>query len=42
MSESSVDLDGAPYTGFMALTEVFHLEDQLAALYEAPTERSSS
>ncbi|SDY69155.1 L-rhamnose mutarotase [Herbiconiux ginsengi] len=30
MSEFFVDLDGAPDTGFLQLTEVFHLEDQLA------------
>jgi len=27
-----LDLDGAPDTGFLSLTEVFHLEDQLSAL----------
>ncbi|WP_199765268.1 L-rhamnose mutarotase [Nesterenkonia massiliensis] len=33
MSEFFVDLDGArPDTGFLELTEVFHLEDQLDAL----------
>jgi L-rhamnose mutarotase len=32
MAEFFVDLDGAPDTGFLELTEVFHLEDQLAAL----------
>ena len=30
-----VDLgDAAPDTGFVELTEVFHLEDQLAALHD--------
>ncbi|MFB2598794.1 L-rhamnose mutarotase [Herbiconiux sp. P17] len=29
MSEFFVDLDGDPDTGFVQLTEVFHLEDQL-------------
>ena len=29
MGEFFVDLDGAPDTGFLQLTEVFHLEDQL-------------
>jgi len=42
MSEFFVDLDGAPDAGFLHLTEVFNLEDQLAALDAAPTERSSS
>jgi len=32
MSEFFEELDGAPDTGFLQLTEVFHLEDQLAAL----------
>jgi len=41
MGDFFVDLDGAPDTGFLALTEVFHLEDQLAALDAAPTGRSS-
>ena len=31
MGEFFADLEGAPDTGFMTLTEVFHLEDQLAA-----------
>ncbi|MFC4224077.1 L-rhamnose mutarotase [Lysinibacter cavernae] len=31
MAEFFVDLDGAPDTGFLQLTEVFNLEDQLAA-----------
>lgn len=30
MGEFFVALDGAPDTGFLRLTEVFHLEDQLA------------
>ena len=42
MGEFFVDLDGAPDTGFRQLTEVFNLDDQLAALDAAPTERSSS
>ena len=32
MGEFFVDLEGAPDEGFLELTEVFHLEDQLAAL----------
>ncbi|WP_368497105.1 L-rhamnose mutarotase [Herbiconiux sp. A18JL235] len=31
MSEFFVELEGAPDTGFVRLTEVFHLEDQLPA-----------
>jgi L-rhamnose mutarotase len=31
MAPFFVALEGAPDTGFVALTEVFHLEDQLAA-----------
>ena len=42
MGEFFVHLDGAPDTGFLQLTEVFNLEDQLAALDAAPTEGSSS
>lgn len=42
MGELFVDLDGAPDSGFLQLTEVFNLEDQLAALEAAPTEGSSS
>lgn len=42
MGEFFVDLDEAPDAGFLQLTEVFNLEDQLAALDAAPTERSSS
>ncbi len=30
MSAFFIDLDGAPDTGFLQLTEIFHLEDQLA------------
>ena len=41
MGEFFVALDGAPDTGFLQLTEVFHLEDQLDALITA-TERSTS
>jgi L-rhamnose mutarotase len=29
MSDFFVDLDGAPDTGFLQLSEIFHLEDQL-------------
>jgi L-rhamnose mutarotase len=35
MGEFFVDLDGAPDEGFLELTEVFHLEDQLARLDRA-------
>ena len=45
MSEFFVALDGAPDTGFLQLTEVFHLEDQLDALgttTPTATERSTS
>jgi L-rhamnose mutarotase len=42
MSEFFVELDGAPDTGFLQLTEVFHLEDQLAALDETATESDAS
>ncbi|TFD56353.1 L-rhamnose mutarotase [Cryobacterium sp. Hh7] len=41
MGEFFVALDGAPDTGFLQLTEVFHLEDQLIDLATA-TERSTS
>lgn len=41
MAEFFVALDGAPDTGFLQLTEVFNLDDQLAALAGAPTERST-
>lgn len=34
MGEFFVDLDLPPDQGFLQLTEVFHLEDQLAALHE--------
>ena len=40
MGEFFVALDGAPDTGFLQLTEVFHLEDQLIDLATA-TERST-
>ncbi|SFR68571.1 L-rhamnose mutarotase [Agromyces sp. CF514] len=36
MGEFFVDLDVPPDEGFVRLTEVFHLEDQLAALDAAP------
>lgn len=46
MGEFFLDLAGAPDNGpdkgFLQLTEVFNLEDQLAALDGAPTEGSSS
>jgi L-rhamnose mutarotase len=42
MSEFFVDLDGAADTGFHQLSEVFNLEEQIAALDAAPTGRSSS
>lgn len=42
MGEFFVDLDAAPDEGFLQLTEVFNLEDQLAAAVAAPTERSGS
>jgi L-rhamnose mutarotase len=42
MGEFFVDLDEAPDTGFLHLTEVFNLEDQLAALPVTSTERSNS
>ena len=35
MADFFVDLDGAPDEGFLELTEVFHLEDQLARLDSA-------
>jgi L-rhamnose mutarotase len=39
MAEFFVDLgDAQPDTGFVRLEEIFHLEDQLAALDVAPTE----
>ena len=39
MAEFFEDLDGArPDTGFERLEEVFHLEDQLAALPDHPTQ----
>ena len=42
MSEFFVALNGSPDTGFLQLTEVFHLEDQLDALTTTATERSTS
>lgn len=42
MGEFFVDLDGAPDTGFDQLTEVFNLEDQLAAADAAQTESRNS
>jgi L-rhamnose mutarotase len=42
MGDFFVDLDGDPDTGFSALTEIFHLEDQLADQGAAPTESSNS
>ena len=36
MGEFFVDLDLPPDQGFLQLTEVFHLEDQLAALPSTP------
>ena len=44
MGDFFVALDGAPDTGFLQLTEIFNLEDQLdslAAASAAPTERST-
>ncbi|TFB69195.1 L-rhamnose mutarotase [Cryobacterium sp. Hz9] len=42
MSEFFVALNGSSDIGFLQLTEVFHLEDQLAALTTTATERSTS
>ncbi|TFC63987.1 L-rhamnose mutarotase [Cryobacterium sp. TMT2-4] len=45
MGDFFVALAGAPDTGFLQLTEIFNLEDQLdslAAASAAPTERSTS
>jgi L-rhamnose mutarotase len=42
MGEFFVDLEGAPDEGFLELTEVFHLEDQLAADDRAPSTPSAS
>jgi len=39
MGEFFVDLEGAPDSGFLQLTEVFNLEDQLAALQAAPQDQ---
>ncbi|MCO4254655.1 L-rhamnose mutarotase [Pseudarthrobacter cellobiosi] len=41
MSGFFEDLDGAPDTGFLQLTEVFNLEDQLAAAAAALTQTHS-
>ena len=38
MGEFFADLEGTPDTGFITLTEIFNLEDQLAASVAAPTE----
>jgi L-rhamnose mutarotase len=38
MSELFADLEGAPDTSFITLTEIFNLEDQLAAAVAIPTE----
>ena len=38
MGEFFVDLDVPPDEGFVRLTEVFHLEDQLAALGDSSTQ----
>lgn len=38
MSEFFLDLDGSPDTGFLQLREVFHLQDQYAALASASAE----
>jgi len=42
MGRFFVDLDGAPDAGFTTLTEVFHLEDQLAAAQTGQAESSAS
>ena len=42
MGRFFVDLDGAPDAGFTTLTEVFHLEDQLAAADDGRAESSAS
>ncbi|THG32527.1 L-rhamnose mutarotase [Glaciibacter flavus] len=45
MSRFFLDLDGSPDEGFLRLTEVFHLEDQLAPARvrdTAPTESDAS
>jgi L-rhamnose mutarotase len=38
MGEFFTELEGTPDTGFITLTEIFNLEDQLAAAVAAPTE----
>jgi L-rhamnose mutarotase len=42
MAEFFVDLEGAPDEGFLELTEVFHLEDQLARSDAAPSAAAPS
>ena len=42
MAEFFADLEVAPDTGFMTLTEVFNLEDQLATAGVEPTEGNPS
>ena len=42
MGEFFADLDGTPDAGFVQLSEVFNLEDQLGALDAASTEGSGS
>ncbi len=42
MGRFFVGLDGAPDAGFITLTEVFNLEDQLAAAQPAHAESSAS
>jgi L-rhamnose mutarotase len=40
MGDFFEDLDGAPDQGFLRLTEIFHLEDQLAAMGASGPSRS--
>ncbi len=42
MAEFFAGLDGTPDEGFLELTEVFHLEDQLARLDAAPSDPTAS
>jgi len=42
MSDFFIDLEGAPDTGFMTLTEVFNLEEQLATAGFAPIQGTPS
>lgn len=42
MAPFFLDLDGSPDTGFVELTEVFHLEDQLAAAAASDHESPAS